>query len=596
MPRIFDNLSDATQLLAALRQTMADAERVDFCVGYFNLRGWRGIAQAVDELAAADAPQCRVLVGMHRPPDEELGAAFRFSTEPPVDNATVLRRRKEAAAAFRRQLTIGGPTNADETALRRLGQQIRCGRVRIKLFLQHPLHAKLYLVRRGDPNLPLVGFVGSSNLTFSGLRGQGELNVDVLDHDAAGKLQEWFDDRWDNRWCVDISDELVRIIDESWAGDRLIPPYHVYLKMAYHLSRDARAGLSEFTIPADFGAELFDFQIAAVKIAAHHLNRYGGVLIGDVVGLGKTLMATALARVFQEDQGAETLIICPKNLVSMWNAYREKHRLLARVLPLSMATRELPDMRRYRVVLIDESHNLRNREGRTYRAIQDYVTRNESLCILLSATPYNKTFLDLGSQLRLFVAPDADLGIRPESLIATLGESEFIRRHQCGPRTLAAFEKSEEPEDWRLLMRRYMVRRTRGFIEANYAKRDNGQVYITTPDGRRFYFPVRRPKNVAFAFDPSGADPYPRMFSPAVVNAIDELRLPRYGLGNYIAPKPARRPTTAERQALDGLSRAGVRLKGFCRTNLFKRLESGGPAFLQSVERHILRNHVFLYA
>ena len=80
-----------------------------------------------------------------------------------------------------------------------------------------------------------------------------------------------------------------------------LPPYHIYVKMAYHLSQEARAGLAEFNIPRDFGNTLFEFQKAAVKIAAHHLNKRGGVLIGDVVGLGKTLMATALARIFEDD-------------------------------------------------------------------------------------------------------------------------------------------------------------------------------------------------------------------------------------------------------------------------------------------------------
>ncbi len=64
--------------------------------------------------------------------------------------------------------------------------------------------------------------------------------------------------------------------------------------MAYHLAQEARAGLSEFQIPRDFGKKLFEFQTAAVKIAAHHLHKRGGVLLGDVVGLGKTLMATAI--------------------------------------------------------------------------------------------------------------------------------------------------------------------------------------------------------------------------------------------------------------------------------------------------------------
>ncbi len=94
-----------------------------------------------------------------------------------------------------------------------------------------------------------------------------------------------------------------------------------------------------------------------VKIAAHHLNKRGGVLIGDVVGLGKTLMATALARIFEDDHGVETLIICPKNLVPMWEDYRQQYRLRAKVL--SATNRSVPRVcltpRRYRLVLIDEA-------------------------------------------------------------------------------------------------------------------------------------------------------------------------------------------------------------------------------------------------
>jgi superfamily II DNA or RNA helicase len=180
-----------------------------------------------------------------------------------------------------------------------------------------------------------------------------------------------------------------------------------------------------------------------VKIASHHLNKRRGVLISDVVGLGKTLMATAVARIFEDDHDLETLVICPKNLILMWEDYRGQYRLRARVLSISRAIAELPKLRRYRLVLIDESHNLRNREGKRYRAIQEYIRENESKVILLSATPYNKTYIDLSNQLRLFVPEDADVGIRPENLLRELGETEFIRRHQCAVRSLAAFEKSE---------------------------------------------------------------------------------------------------------------------------------------------------------
>ena len=516
-----------------------------------------------------------------------------------MDNQTAHRLRVQLAEQLRQQLTIGAPTNADERILRQLAVQLRAKKVVVKLFLRHPLHAKLYLLFRNDPANPIVGYLGSSNLTFAGLSGQGELNVDVLDHDAALKLEKWFEDRWDDRFCVDITDELAQIIDESWAREALIPPYHVYLKMAYHLSHEARAGLAEFRIPKVFGDRLFDFQAAAVKIAAHHLNKRNGVLIGDVVGLGKTLMATAVARIFEDDYGLETLIICPKNLVPMWEDYAYEYQLRAKVLSLSRALTELPNLRRYRLVVIDESHNLRNREGRRYRAIQDYVRSNDSKCILLSATPYNKTYLDLSSQLRIFVADNQDLGIRPERLLRELGEVEFSRRHQAAPRTLAAFDFSEHADDWRDLMRLYLVRRTRSFIQDNYAEteQETGRKFLTYEDGTRSFFPTRVPKTVKFAIDESDPnDQYAKLYSAKVVEVIKGLNLPRYGLGNYVLDNPGASPSDAEGRQIDDLSRAGKRLIGFCRTNLFKRLESSGAAFLQSVERHVLRNYVFLHA
>ena len=599
MPRIFDNLTPDSSLLPALQETLELSSRADFCVGYFNLRGWGGLAPYVDDWNDSDGP-CRVLIGMQRLSHDDLRDALSLVNRPSdMDNQRAHRLRVQLAEQLRQQLTIGAPTNADERTLRRLATQLRAKKVVVKLFLRHPLHAKLYLLFRNDPINPIVGYLGSSNLTFAGLSAQGELNVDMLDQDATVKLKQWFEDRWNDRFCVDITDELLQIIEESWAREALIPPYHVYLKMAYHLSHEARAGLAEFRIPKVFGDRLFDFQAAAVKIAAHHLNKRNGVLIGDVVGLGKTLMASAVARIFEDDYGLETLIICPKNLVPMWEDYVYQYQLRARVLSLSRVLGELPTLRRYRLVVIDESHNLRNREGKRYRAIQEYVRENESKCILLSATPYNKTYLDLSSQLRIFVEEDQDLGIRPERLLRELGEVEFIRRHQAGLRTLAAFDFSEHADDWRDLMRLYLVRRTRSFIQDNYAETDQetGRKFLTYEDGGQSFFPTRVPKTVKFSINESDPDDqYAKLYSPRVVDTVNDLHLPRYGLGNYVADNPETLATVAEERRIDDLSRAGKRLMGFCRTNLFKRLESSGAAFLQSVERHVLRNYVFLHA
>ncbi|HSW62119.1 MAG TPA: helicase-related protein [Dissulfurispiraceae bacterium] len=598
MPRIFDNIEQ--KLLPALQETLQVAERADFCVGYFNLRGWKQLDAYIEQWQGGDGHCCRLLVGMQRLPHDELHENLSLiKKDGAIDNQTALRIKRRLAEEFREQLCIGIPTNDDERGLRRLAAQIRDKKVIVKLFLRHPLHAKLYLLFRPDPINPAIGYLGSSNLTFAGLSHQGELNLDVLDHDACNKLAKWFEDRWLDKWCMDISQDLVAVIEESWAREDLVPPYYIYIKMAYHLAQEARTGLAEFRIPRDFGNRLFEYQTAAVKIAAHHLNKRGGVLLGDVVGLGKTLMASALARIFEDDYGLETLILCPKNLVPMWEDHVHRYRMRARVLSISLAQNALPELRRYRLLVIDESHNLRNREGRRYRAVHEYIQANDCRCILLSATPYNKNYIDLSSQLRLFVPEDKDIGIRPERYLRDIGETEFIRRHQCSVKSLAAFEKSAYPDDWRDLMRLYLVRRTRSFIQHNYAETDpaNGRKYLTFEDGSRSYFPVRRPKTLKFRVDEkSPEDQYGRLYADRIVDAINNLNLPRYGLGNYIAEKPHQPPSPAEARILQDLSRSGKRLMGFCRTNLFKRLESSGITFLQSVERHILRNYIYLHA
>lgn len=276
MPRIFDNID--LPLLPTLRETLKLSNRADFCVGYFNLRGWQRIDNLIEQYTGGDGACCRLLIGMQSLPEDEVRATFTLgNSNHRIDNSAILRLRKRMASEFRKQLTIGVPTNKDEAGLRRLSAQIKAKKLTIKLFLRHPLHAKLYLIHRQDPNTPTVGFLGSSNLTLPGLASQGELNVDVLDHDACNKLHKWFNDRWTDYGCVDISQELAELIDESWAREEAIPPYHVYLKIAYHLSYEAIAGLSEFRIPREFGDHLFEFQKAAVLLAARHVTKRGCV-------------------------------------------------------------------------------------------------------------------------------------------------------------------------------------------------------------------------------------------------------------------------------------------------------------------------------
>ena len=596
MPRIIDNLN--LKMHPILEESVLHSVALDACVGYFNLRGWSSLVDAVDQLpGSGDRPPVRLLIGMRQEtPEHDLREHLRIAKRQEImDQATAKRLQELAAIDLRNQLSWGIPSAAAEKTLRDLRRQLIEGKVRVKLFLRHNLHAKLYLCHRSDRVNPRVGFVGSSNLTFSGLGGQGELNVDVMDHDSTEKLHSWFQSRWDDRYSIDITDELIEIIDECWAADRLVDPYLIHLKLAYHLSRDARAGLVEFGLPESMQKKLLAYQSAAVKITARNLMSRSGAIIGDVVGLGKTIVATAVALLLQEEQGFETLIVCPKNLVTMWQGYVETYRLHARVVSLSTVHKDLPDMRRYRLVILDESHNLRNPKRRDYVVLRDYISLNDPKVLLLTATPFNTSMNDVASQLGLFIDVDEDLGIRPEAAIQKMGEIEFLGKCDDKPSTLRAFRISEENEDWQRLLSQFLIRRTRRFIKENYAvlDPDNGRYYLLFGNGDRNYLPDRVPHPLPF--ETSAMDPASDMASEKVLDALDQLILPRYQMGSYLNPNgPV--PNEKEKVLVADLKTAQGNLLGFTRTMLMKRLSSNGAVFMLSLQRHLLRNYMYLTA
>ena len=606
MARIYDNIE--SKFVNGLQDLITDVgiKRVDFCVGYFNLRGWDLVVNQIDQIPGEyvyendkqEFRHCRLLIGMHQP-DEELVRQL-YSDQVIPDAAYVQQCKLEIARDFRKQLLLGMPTKRDEWTLRRLSAQLKENKVCVKLYVAHPLHAKLYLAYSPESNRNKISAIlGSSNLTYSGLTKNGELDADIENNRDLEALADWFDERWNDRFCIDIIKELIDAIDNSWAGEEVIPPYYIYLKTAYHLSADARSGVKEFTMPPEFQRELFDFQQTAVKIAARHLNsdKRGGAMIGDVVGLGKTITACAIAKIYEMTYASSTLIICPANLQDMWDKYRKRYDLKADIMSIAKPI-DVDNARYYRLIIVDESHNLRNEQGKRYQNIKALIERQDCKVLLLTATPYNKDFSDLSSQLKLFISEDDDLGIRPEEYIRELGgDRAFLQKHsEVFIRSIKAFEKSTSLDDWQELMKLFLVRRTRTFIKDNYAKTDEatGRKYLEFRDGRKNFFPERKPK--AIKFDTMPGDQYSRLYSEEMIAMMEELRLPRYGLSQYEDTGKTANASTTDKHLLENLSRAGQRMMGFCKSTFFKRIDSSGFSFLLTLYRHILRNAVFIYA
>jgi hypothetical protein len=611
MANIYDNIDlKFTEGLSGIIGN-SGVERVDFCAGYFNLRGWDLIMQQIDALPGGKVAEldeegrditvqrvCRLLIGMHRP-DEEIIRALYSGQSILTDRDFVARCKRKMARDFRNQLLWGVPSNKDQLTLNTLLRQLQEKKVVVKLYAKRePLHAKLYIAHRPtDFANKIQALMGSSNLTYSGLTGQGELNGLYVAKEDTEKLADWFDERWNDRFCIDITEALINILQESWACAN-IPPYYIYLKTAYFLSQEARAGVNEIQLSKEFMNELFPFQQNAVKIAARYLNneKRGGAMIGDVVGLGKTITACAIAKIFETTFSGTTLVICPANLQDMWHSYIKRYDLKAYVQSNAKPI-DVTNARFYRLIIIDESHNLRNANGVRYQNIKALIEKQDSRVLLLSATPYNKDFEDLANQLALFLDPGQDLGIRPENHIKAIGEYlyayELDGKH---PRSLDAFRKSHNADDWNELMKLFLVRRTRSFVKENYATLDptNGRRYLQFSDGRRSYFPDRLPKAIKFKTSPG--DQYSRLYSEKMLDMMGELSLPRYDLMHFYDTKHDAELNAREAEIIKNLSNAGQRQMGFCKSTFFKRIDSSGYAFLLTLYRHILRNVLFIYA
>ena len=279
----------------------------------------------------------RVLVGMVMPADSALMlSALQDAVQPPPygsdinDMGKALAAKEQLVKHLRTQLMRGLPSEAEQKTLQQLKAQLESGAVEMKVFTTAPLHGKTYIFHApGNAFAERRAYVGSSNLTNAGFYKNLELNIDVTDNDASGKLADWFTDRWDDPFSLKITAEIIELIEESWASENQPTPYEVYLKVCHALSEDAREGMG-YVLPPSIENLLLDYQETAVRTLARRIVRRGGTMLGDVVGLGKTLTAIATALMLEAAEDYTTLVLCPKNLERMWEEHLESYGLAGR--------------------------------------------------------------------------------------------------------------------------------------------------------------------------------------------------------------------------------------------------------------------------
>lgn len=300
-----------------------------------------------------------------------------------------------------------------------------------------PCHSKMYLFAYNDTmneggELPGVLITGSSNLSYQGLKGRLELNArfnDKRDYDEGKRI---FDELWESSVVVASKDNIDewnnKVMAHIWY-DKLYSPYLMYvrvLKEYFHIPTS-----DNILTPHDITEGRYSnlkYQTDAVQMALNALRNHNGAIVADVVGLGKSVIASTVARNLR----LRTIVVCPPHLYKQWEGYRDEFGFTASVFSAGkiedavMHYQELVKEGEQFLIIIDEAHRFRNEYTQDYALLHNLCSGNKVL--LLTATPFNNQPADIYALIKLFQIPSRSTLKTVENLGASF--KELINRYK----------------------------------------------------------------------------------------------------------------------------------------------------------------------
>lgn len=328
--------------------------------------------------------------------------------------------------------------------------------VEVKAISSAFCHAKAYVFKDSADDTHDYYVMGSSNLTEAGLGMRDSSNVELNFANTGStnteylQLRQWFHTQWKmvanaqinidpkdaKSPLVDVKQYFIERIEDCFG--RTHTPEEIYYKILFELF----SGDIDFEGEADHSKEmtllqdstiyrtLFNYQKKGVVSLIKMLRKWNGAILADAVGLGKTFSALAVIKYFQNN-GYQTLLLCPKKLELNWKQYRRKQGSRFDRDEFDYAVRFHTDLQDDRMekdgevklswlkkqqkllVVIDESHNLRNDKSSRYQMLLNELLRKEASekvrdvkVLLLSATPINNGLTDIRNQFKLIAQGD----------------------------------------------------------------------------------------------------------------------------------------------------------------------------------------------
>ncbi|MDP4120138.1 MAG: helicase-related protein [Bacillota bacterium] len=485
MAQLIDNKEQTLE--QALKNTLPQIDRIDILTAFFYFSGFSMLAKELKD------KKIRILVGKTIDPNavEELSAAIQFNPETELetfknrrfDSLSRTQKKDEYIESFIKLFNKSALSSSfDSTQSQEMytifENKLRDGTLEIKMTTETN-HAKVYILYNkpefsANGDAKGVVFMGSSNFTYSGLLGQGELNQRFSNNQDFESYEEKFKRLWEDSNTIDIkttgsNDEFLNKIEKRLWIHSTPEPYKIFIRILHELY--AQDEHEDLKTPDTISGGKFTnlrYQLDAIRSGINCINKHNGVIIADVVGLGKSIIASTIAHNLGIDK---CIIITPPHLMQQWKDYvldfGSKGADVESSGKIENLYRLYWDYDRPTLFIIDEAHRYRNELTDDYQFLHQLTRSNaENKVILLTATPYNNRPQDLFAMVKLFQTPSRstinsvdNLSLRFHELIG-----QYRKLERLGKKDLTDAIKEELQklsQELRLLIEPIIIRRSR---------------------------------------------------------------------------------------------------------------------------------------
>jgi superfamily II DNA/RNA helicase len=559
-----------------------DIENFDALVGYFRASGYFKIRPFLDNV-----PQIRILVGIDvdkiLAKYQSKGLLFQGDA-----NQTLI----EFLSEVKSDIQEADYNQEIEQGILQFIEDIATKKIEIKAHPSKKLHAKIYIFKPKGWNEHKSGYVitGSSNLTENGLGGTDnfnyEFNVQLKDFDDV----KFASDEFERLWIEGISIlpvEINKVKKETFLNDDFTP-FEVYIKfLIEYFGKSVEFDPNSVTdLPEGF--KRLSYQIDAVNEGYKLLQKHNGFFLSDVVGLGKTVVGTLIAKKFFYSNDfpshiSNILIVVPPALKENWEETLDKFQLHNYKIVTNGSLHKITDAEKYDLIIVDEAHKFRNDTAEAYNELQKICktktkrrlkdgSKADKKVMLISATPLNNRPEDIANQVYLF--QDSK-----DSTLEVSNLQHFFRKH------IDDYKKLKDNPDIRLVqegvkviykeirekvIQPLTVRRTRSDLNEH-------ELYKSDLDSQGIVFPdIEKPKKIFYELDAE----LDALYDKTMVLLSHEKEGIKYL--RYQAIKFLKEEKKAKYKNADVASQALAKLM---KTLLVKRIDSSFHAFKQSLNR-----------